>query len=228
VHLLSFVNPRVCPLLPFSHTCTCPFSLPYVLFISHALYFMLICPLALDMHPLFLPHVCTSCIYVLERSPHCSSLTFFSGSNLCLFHCSFFFLASSLFIRNNTLLVFVLVFSGAINLLARARIKFWCVGIKLLDLVGIVIDFLCIVRSSILLLWCFSLVSCNSAFFPVFPFVKILMLQDFSFKQISNCVTYRFGSLATSQRHFFLLLFSGYICRFLRFRTTRRKLGTPP
>jgi hypothetical protein len=70
----------------------------------------------------------------------------------------FFFLASSLCIKNNTLPVFVLVFSGAINPLTRARIKFWCVGIKLSDLVGIVIDFLCIVRSSRILLWCFILV----------------------------------------------------------------------
>jgi hypothetical protein len=35
------------------------------------------------------------------------------------------------------------------------------------------------------------------------------MLQGFSSKQISNCVTYPFGSLIASQRYFFLLLFSG-------------------
>jgi hypothetical protein len=33
------------------------------------------------------------------------------------------------------------MFSGAISPLAKAIIKFWCAGIKLSDLVGIVIDF---------------------------------------------------------------------------------------
>jgi hypothetical protein len=155
-HLLSFFNPPVCP-LPFSHTCACPLSLPRVFFISHALYFMLICPLVFDMGPLFLPHICASWIYILERPPHCSGSTFFSSNSLSLFHYSFFFLASSLCIRNNTLLIFVLVFSGAINPLAREIMKFWFAGIKLSDLVGIVIVFYDLLGSS--LLWgCFSLV----------------------------------------------------------------------
>jgi hypothetical protein len=72
---------------------------------------------------------------------------------------------------------FVLVFSGAISPLARAIIKFWCAGMKLSNLVGIVINFLCIVSCFSLLLWCFSLEIASLSF--SFLFIKILMLQGF-------------------------------------------------
>jgi hypothetical protein len=36
---------------------------------------------------------------------------------------------------------YVLVFSGANSVLARAIITFWCVGIKMSNLVGIVFEF---------------------------------------------------------------------------------------